>query len=270
MSRQKYRAFRYAGSKKHLVSYVNKLLSDIDTENYTYIEPFLGSGIIYYNLEKDFKDVILNDIDKNIIDLHFCFKQPYELYQSSLNFVDFNFGDIKNDKRAYYALRKFYNENSSDKYLLLQLANSCINSMLRFGPNGMNQGFGNRHYRLSEDTWKHLRRKILQAGLYNTDYLAILDTKVTNNCILFLDPPYEERMMPYSLTSYNRRQLIDKILQIKDNDNIIIMYTDIGNSTSDELLHNGFKKICTKLLRNTCPSKSSERTSDEYLYCNIL
>lgn len=271
MSKQAYRAFRYAGSKKHLVSYVNKLLSTIDTRQYTYIEPFLGSGMIYYNLEKDFKEVTLNDIDENIVDLHHCFKQPYELYRDSLLFVDFNFGNIKESKEAYYALRDYYNKNSHDKYLLLQLANSCINSMLRFGPNGMNQGFGHRHYVLNADTWRHLRAKILQAGfVYNKDYLEILGTKASDNCIIFLDPPYEERMMPYSLTSYSRCQLVGKILQIKDYSNIIILYTDIENELSDELLYNGFKKICTKHLRNTCPSKSSERTNDEYLYCNIL
>ena len=270
MSKQAYRSFRYAGSKKHLISYVNSILSTIDTTQYVYIEPFLGSGMIYYNLKNDFKDVILNDIDKNIIDLHNCFKQPYELYDKSLAFVDFNFGNIRTDKRAYYALRKYYNENPYDKYLLLQLANSCINSMLRFGPNGMNQSFGHRHYRVSEDTWKHLRQKILQANLYNKDYLEILDSNATNSCIIFLDPPYEERTMPYSLTSYSRRQLVDKILELTQYNDTIILYTDIENTVSDKLLQNSFKKICTKLLRTTCPSKSSERTNDEYLYCNIL
>ena len=270
MSKQVYRAFRYAGSKKHLVSYVNSILSTIDTTQYTYIEPFLGSGMIYYNLKNDFRDVILNDIDKNIIDLHNCFKQPYELYDKSLAFVDFNFGNIRTDKRAYYALRKYYNENPYDKYLLLQLTNSCINSMLRFGPNGMNQSFGHRHYRVSADTCKHLRQKILQANLYNKDYLEILDSNAMNSCIVFLDPPYEERIMPYSLTSYSRRQLVDKILELTQHNDTIILYTDIENTVSDKLLQNGFKKICTKLLRNTCPSKSSERTNDEYLYCNIL
>lgn len=47
------RAFRYSGSKQHLVKYINSILPE-DSKDYLYLECFLGSGAIFYNLNQNF------------------------------------------------------------------------------------------------------------------------------------------------------------------------------------------------------------------------
>lgn len=269
-----HRAFRYAGSKRHIVHTINKLLEKIDTSSYIYVEPFLGSGTIYYNLEKNFKKVYLNDIDERICDLHRCFYYEYEDYLEILSYTKEHYGDIKNSKDAYYKLRKAYNEeidSKSRQLKLLLLANSCINSMLRFGPNGMNQSFGHCHYTLDRATWHHLREKYFKAVLLNDSYLSCLSKADTCNSVIFVDPPYNERIMPYSLNeNYIRQELLDRLVSLSFNMNNVIMYTDVDNVESDYLLDYGFTKMKIKELRNICPNRSSEKTMTEVLYCNKL
>lgn len=268
-----YRAFRYAGSKRHLISKLNMALRNVDTKDYVYLEPFFGSGTIYYNLDKTFKKVYINDIDKNIYNLHKCFCYSYEDYLNILDYVQRSYGDIKCNETAYYNLRKDYNNEQNDKnkcLKLLLLANSCMNSMLRFGPNGMNQSFGHCHYILNEDTWSHLKEKYYRASFSNDSYLACLD-KAEDKNIIFVDPPYNERIMPYSLNeNYVRQDLLDRLVTLAYNKNNIVLYTDVDNSESDYLLDYGFKKVVTKELRNICPNRSSEKTANEVLYCNKL
>ena len=50
------------------------------------------------------------------------------------------------------------------------------------------------------------------------------------------------------------------------NFNVKIVYSDIENFESDELLNVGFTKIDSKMLRNTCPSSDKSFTKKEVIY----
>lgn len=278
-----HRAFRYAGSKRHAINIVNEILRDIDTTNSVYVEPFLGSGTIYYNIDKQFNLGLLNDKNSYIMQLHSCFlKYSYEDYAKLLQNVQQDYGNIKVDKEAYIALRSDYNSTwhtpEEDFLKLLLLTNSCMNSMLRFGPNGMNQSFGHCHYIVPKHTWSHLRAKLEDAMLFNMHYSRIFDLLKNKHYnfmkapVIFVDPPYDGRDMPYSVNGeYSRARFIDELVNLHSIcDSPVIMYTDIDNEVSDKLLEHGFKKTVIKQLRSICPNASSEATHLEVLYCNRL
>jgi len=263
-------SFRYSGSKQHLVKYINSIIPK--EEDWFYVESFLGSGAIFYNLENQFRWNYLTDIDKNIIRMHNCFKKySYAQYKSVLDFVLDNFGDIKTDKEAYYKLRDCYNKSEwRDKDLvLLMLSNSCINSMLRFGPNGMNQSWGNRHHIIPEDCWDNMKSRLEKATLKNLDYSSTFNMINQNNKLswfVFLDPPYVDRFMVYE-NKFNRIDYLKSLISITcDCKNIKVVYSDIDNEESDMLLHYGFNKINSKILRNSAPYSKKELTKREVLY----
>lgn len=263
------RAFRYSGNKQHLVKYINSILPE-DSKDRLYLECFLGSGAIFYNLNQKFKWSFLTDLDQNIINLHENFINfNYSDYQNILKEVETNFGNIKTSKEAYYLFRNNYNlDKGNFKNLkLLLLTNSCINSMLRFGPNGMNQSYGARHFIISEKSWNDIKQRLFKATLKCRSYINSFEMIKSNKKLkyfLFLDPPYADREMTYN-KGFNRKTFITNLKELI-HFNIKIVYSDIENLESDELLNVGFTKVDSKMLRNTCPSSNKSFTKKEVLY----
>ena len=110
------RIMRYAGNKLYLVPIINKLIEKCNMPFETYIEPFLGSGAIFYNLEYEFSNKILNDLDTNICLIHNAVKDfSFHDYNNMCIDVEKTFGNIKKDKQAYYNFRNFYNETYWNK-----------------------------------------------------------------------------------------------------------------------------------------------------------
>lgn len=146
----------YAGTKIKYVDIINKHINK--SANSVYVEPFLGSGSIFLNLEKEFDQYILNDKERNIISIFKSFKEAdYDLFKTCEDIIVSKFGDIKNNKEEYYNFRNSFNKNVyltddiTEGFFLFFLYNSCINSMARFGPNGFNQSFGKRFKTLTEN-----------------------------------------------------------------------------------------------------------------------
>ena len=274
------KAFRYAGTKEFLVPKVNDLIRERELS--TYIEPFLGSGAIFYNLEHKFSRYIINDLDFPIYLMHNAIKESsYKEYFTQNENIKNTFGDIKKSKDAYYEFRNSWNDmywnniqnklfNKEAGLQLLYLASACINSMLRFGPNGMNQSYGNRFYLISEQMFNALKEKLQKAKLINYSYQKILvDNIFYKNCFLFLDPPYISREMTYN-KGFNLSEFVVN-LQLLKGENTIVCYTDFENEISNSLLNYGFSKEVIRKMKNISPNrKNDEVTGNEVMYVKIF
>jgi len=227
------RFFKYSGSK---FKYTDKINSLILTDKKIFIEPFIGSGAVLFNLKKEFNEYIINDKDRNIIRIYKTFKEiDFEFYKNELNFIKEKFGSLilKEDIKAkenYYNFRNWFNKNywktetNKEGVYLHILANSCINSFFRFGPNGMNQSFGNRFYFLDEKTFNHISKVLKKVKIYNTDYKEILEI-YKNSAFYFIDPPYFSQKSSYY--SFSENEYIEFLNQIKNKE---VLYTDILNN----------------------------------------
>lgn len=265
---------RYQGSKEHIISLINNLIL-INKKYDVYIEPFVGSGTIFINLPDVFDRYIINDIDPNIISMWKAVSYySYSDYEDALNYIMKTFGDIKNNKQSYYDFREYYNQtyhftDDIKKGLYLYfLTNSCINSMLRFGPNGMNQGFGNRLYFFSKEDHSFIQKKLKKTKIFNGDYVPVIRGRHLS--VIYLDPPYIARPTTYSNTFEEKQlyEMIELILLLRQNNQII--YSDIETKISDMLLSAGFTKISTKNMRNISPLRREEFIEqNEVLYHNI-
>lgn len=260
---------RYQGSKRHFVEKFNNLI--INTKASRYIEPFVGSGAILFNLEREFDEYIINDVSKPVISIYYAFRDlSYDDYLNALDLTFQKFGDIKSDKDAYYKFRNWYNKeyhftDKVEKGLFLHiLANSCINSMLRFGPNGMNQSFGKRLYTISESDFNSVKIKLQKTVILNKDYKEVI--KDSLDSLIFLDPPYFERPTSYSnnFLENDLLEFLNTINHIKKGNEII--YTDIYNNDTKKFINLPF--IETKMIRNTSPN-SRVGTHQEVAYYNF-
>jgi len=263
--------FSYQGNKLFLSDVFNKLTYK---RNKLYIEPFVGSGSIFVNTLDIYESYIISDIDKNIFLLWSSLqKASYNDYVDVGKFIEITFGDIQESKKSYYKFRKYYNKNfhqvdSFEKGIYLYfLVNACINGILRFGPNGMNQSWGHRSYFFDKSTYDRIREKLRNTVVLNIDFYDLMKKLNPSGTVLFLDPPYHLRPTTYN-KNFDINKFIPEVLRLSlYND---IFYTDIENEKSDALLNNGFEKIKIRDVRNISPSESSEIVGLETLYYKTL
>lgn len=264
----KIRFLRYQGSK---FSLLDDIIDFIDYNYKIFIEPFVGSGAVFLNIKDKFDRYVINDINEYIMVIWKALElYEYDDYINARNKIFNKFGNIKENKQSYYDFREWYNENfhftnKKEKGLyLFFLANSCINSMLRFGPNGMNQSYGNRLYNIEKDTLIEFNKKLNKLNMFCKDYKEILSDDISDS-LIFLDPPYYQRMTSYS-SNFNEKdfiELLSKIKKLQDKNKILL--THIFDERINEL---GLEKEKLRDIRTTSPSKSSKVVAEEYIFYN--
>jgi len=254
----KNRFFTYSGSKFKYTELINPIINK--TNKNIYAEPFVGSGAILFNLEKDIYKTF-----KNI---------EYEYFKEKEKFILDKFGffkakhmdiESKNEaKENYYNFRNWFNKNYwntnsiEEGIYCYMLSNMVINSMLRFGPNGMNQSFGNRYYMIDEKTFSNIKNILEKTTIMNGDYKEVF--RLYPDSLFFLDPPYFSQDSSYK--GFTEAQFKEFLDLIKDKEYI---YTDILNE------HNSFldNKILVRNMSSTAPSSSKQKTGNiEYVFCS--
>ena len=140
--------------------------------------------------------------------------------------------------------------------------------MLRFGPNGMNQSWGNRLFTLSEIEYVAIRNKLRKTVITNKDYKSVI--RGVRDALIYLDPPYYKRHTSYS-ENFQEENLIEllNIVSLLNGQNHIL-YSDIETDISNLLLKANFTKIPAREMRNISPLRTSEFIDErEVLYHNI-
>ena len=81
---------KWGGGKGQLLQQLEKQLpTDLHEEEFTYIEPFVGGGVMLFFMLKNFmniKQVVINDINRNLTEAYRVIKQEPEglVYRFSL------------------------------------------------------------------------------------------------------------------------------------------------------------------------------------------
>jgi len=265
---------RYAGSKIHFIEKFNAITSALDKK--TYVEPFFGSGAIFFNLTKEYEKYVINDVNPHVINSVKSFRDgTYSQYISIKEDVFNKFGDIKSNKESYYNFRNWFNEEYFGKnkdlvtegFMFHFLMNSCINSLVRIGPNGFNQSYGNRFFVVDEPTFKELNRRLnLNVEIVSKDYVDVIKENDTKDSLFFLDPPYFVRSEVGYQKTYSKEddliKFIDLIKPLKGS----VIYTDIACDTHDAL---GWNMYNTKMLQNISPLRRNETENQEVFFNNF-
>jgi len=260
---------QYTGTKFFMIDLYKKLESQITAK--VYCEPFIGSGSIFFNA-KEFDKYIINDINPHLIKIYEAFKKidSFESYIDLISKVFKEF-DVKNSKEDYYEFRSYTNslKDSTEEtkqieygvYLHL-LANSCINSMFRTGPNGFNQAWGNRcRYFQDKEEFQLIQSRLSRAEIYNVPYQELLIND--KDIFYFLDPPYLEGNKRVGYNGFNSEKFLEFIDIVKNLESEFL-YTD---TIKDE---NAFiPNIPIRKYQTIAPSirkDQKENLSDERLF----
>lgn len=265
---------RYAGNKLHFTDMFNEITEPLNKK--IYVEPFFGSGAIFFNLNKEYDLYVINDLNKHVMNTVAAFKNSdYETYKNLYDKMFAQFGDIKNNKQSYYDFRNWFNAEYFSKntdlitegILFHFLMNACINSLIRIGPNGFNQSYGNRFLFLEKSEFDAIQKRLNRnVVILSEDYKDVISKYDSEDTLLFLDPPYFLRNEVGYEKTYSESDLIsfiDKIKTLKSS----IVYTDIPCHLHDKL--KDWHREDTKTLISISPNRDSELANQEVFYSNF-
>lgn len=258
--------FKYPGSKNN---FLNIILPKINKEKKFY-EPFLGSGSVALNLEN--KDIFATEINDKVFLIWNTFKDiKYKTFKNFYENIIQEFGEIGKNKESYYNARnklnkRYFQTFSKEEgmfYLIIQ--QSCMNGIMRYGPKGFNQSFGNRGRSIpfDEKSFSNLQKSIQKIKLKNESYLNYKNLFLNPEYTIFCDPPYVKTNHKYFI-DFNRKELIELLINAKAE----ILYTDIYN---EEI----FKKISKfknieifhlRKMKSVRPNKKRYIPKNEVLY----
>ncbi|MDR3337116.1 MAG: DNA adenine methylase [Treponema sp.] len=185
---------KWAGGKRQLLAEIKKCLPN-DIKNYTYYEPFIGAGAVFFELQP--KKAIINDFNTQLILTYTAIKENVEKLISILK----DHKD-KNNKEYFYKLRnsdrdivKFEKLTGTEKAArLIYLNKTCFNGLYRVN----SQGLFNVPYGKYKNPVIYEEIVLRQISNYlNSNDISILNKdfeyavlNAGRNAFIYFDPPY--------------------------------------------------------------------------------
>ncbi len=215
---------KWAGGKTQLLGEIKKLLpTDLSSKNFTYVEPFVGSGAVLFWMLKNYpnmKKAVINDINEDLINTYkTILSNPNSLIEILKNYEkEFHSLEKEEDKKKeyYYLKRKKYNtrqsENAEQAALFIFLNRTCFNGLYRVNrSNGFNVPMGS--YRkptiCDEENILQVSKALEKVEILCGDYEKTLEN-VEPNSFFYFDPPYKPLNETSSFNSYSKEVFNDK------------------------------------------------------------
>lgn len=208
---------KWAGGKSQLISQIqNNLPQDLLTTEYTYIEPFVGSGAILFWILQNYpkiNKIVINDINEELINVYKTILNDPQSIINILKQYQNEYHKLTNDserKEYYYNKRSQFNTKIESTLiqsaLFIFLNKNCFNGLYRVNKNGQfNVPIGNYKTPTICDEENLLAcSKILQnTTILCGDYQDTLKY-VTGNSIFYFDPPYKPISKTSNFNSYSK------------------------------------------------------------------
>jgi len=176
---------RYPGSKRRMLSFLSQYLPSPDVFQGRYIEPFVGSGAVFFMLNP--RRALLSDTNPDLIDLYRGIRQSPQMVWArycSFGCSKDEYGRVREDSLSGLLVDRAAR--------VLFLNRTCFKGMWRHNSEGkFNVGYGgqDRRWVINEDSLIVVARALRRAQLRCCDFEEVLDTCQADDFI-FADPPY--------------------------------------------------------------------------------
>jgi len=201
------------GKKTKLVPFILENLPDNQFNRW--IEPFLGSGVVGFNVQP--KNALFADNNPHIINFYNAIKSKEITHQVAKQFLQEQ-GKLlsKNGEKYYKEVRERFNKNHQPLDFLF-LNRSCFNGMIRFNSKfKFNVPYGHKPERFAQAYITKIVNQIKQIEYLieqnNWEFIC-QDFKetiknTTNKDLIYCDPPYIGRHVDY-YDSWNEENEIE-------------------------------------------------------------
>jgi DNA adenine methylase len=187
---------KWAGGKRWLIPHLETF---IPKSFNTYIEPFLGSGAVFFSLKPE--KSILSDINSDLIETYKAIKKDW---QKVVHFL--NIHSIDHCKEYYYKIRATeYSDTYERAAKFIYLNRTCWNGLYRVNLNGVfNVPKGTKDkVLLDTDNFDKISQILANTELLEIDFESILN-KSKEGDFLFIDPPYTVAHNQNEFIKYNQ------------------------------------------------------------------
>jgi DNA adenine methylase len=186
---------KWAGGKRWLVPYMNAMTLGLTGR---YIEPFVGSGAIYFALEP--RRALLSDVNESLVETFRCVRDhPREIEQA------LQAHHSRHSYSHYYEMRdRQYADRIERAVQFIYLNRTCWNGLYRVNRNGkFNVPVGTKtRVRLPSDDWFAASELLSGAMLHCQDFERTVDAAESGD-LVFADPPYTVKHNLNGFIKYN-------------------------------------------------------------------
>ena len=274
---------KWAGGKTQILSQIDENLPYNLKEGKIkkYIEPFVGGGaVLFYLLQKyEFKEVIINDINEDLMLSYKVIKNDVNRLIKELSSLRDEFLSLDEERRRdfYYRVRDEFNNNKDCDEVkrvaqFIFLNKTCYNGLYRVNKKGeFNVPYG--RYKnpkiFDEDNLIAVSKLLKNVKILCGDF-EIVDEYVDEESFVYFDPPYKPLNKTSSFTSYTKYDFNDddqirlaKFYRKLDKRGAKLMLSNSYNIEFFGKLYEGFniKKVVAKRMINC---KGDKRKNDIY------
>jgi len=216
---------KWAGGKGQLLSQLEQHLpEDLIEHEFTYVEPFVGGGAMFFNMLQRFPNIkraVINDINSYLMTAYRVIKNSSVELIERLNKLEKRYYALNEDeakKSFFLEARTIFNENILDdidrtKYLIF-LNRTCFNGLYRVNAKGkFNVPFGRYLHPTicNEEVLKadSLLLNQVDVVILNGDYEQTLKYIGDGFNFFYFDPPYRPLDATSSFNSYAKEEFND-------------------------------------------------------------
>lgn len=214
---------KWAGGKTQLIEQIKEQLpNNIEANQFTYIEPFVGSGaVLFWILEQypNMERAIINDINQDLTNSYLTIKHNVQELIQILKKWETEYHNIAESQEAkkkyYYEKRSLFNTRNSEQTtqsaLFIFLNRTCFNGLYRVNrKNEFNVPIGS--YKTpqicNEENLLAVSEVLQKVEILNGDFSETLNY-ANNNTFFYFDPPYKPLDETSSFNSYAKDEFND-------------------------------------------------------------
>lgn len=216
---------KWAGGKGQLLSQLDEFLPlRLSKEPFTYIEPFVGGGAMFFHMLQQYhniKKAVINDINEDLIKAYQVIRKTPTTLIEELKGLESKYLSLDEEGRKTMFLqeRERFNTHNIDDIantaLLIFLNKTCFNGLFRVNRRGeFNVPFGryknpmicNAETIIADSELMNRVELVITSGEF-TDASQYIDNKGLT--FLYFDPPYRPLTETSSFTSYAKGDFND-------------------------------------------------------------
>jgi DNA adenine methylase len=186
---------KWPGGKRWFVKNYSELLP---LKFNRYIEPFLGSGAVFFHLKPE--RALIGDINPDILSVYLGLKNNWKSIKRSLQYHQ----RMHSDKYYYDIRKRTPSEILTQASRMIYLNRTCFNGIYRVNTNGeFNVPRGTKNsVLLDTDDFEKVSELLKNATIHYGDFEHLVDLAEEDDFI-FADPPYTVRHNNNGFIKYN-------------------------------------------------------------------